>query len=89
MQNTARHALHAAVSLVALVFLLVPETRPVGRFLLAPLYTAMAVDSFIQSWRSGHLHKTLGEIAQNPPRSGALDTLAHALGFIAVMVWLL
>ena len=89
MQNNACHALHAAVSLVAFVFLLVLEARPVGGLLLAPLYTAMAVDTSIQTSRSGNLHKTFGEIAQNPPRSGALDTLAHALGFIAVMVWLL
>jgi hypothetical protein len=71
------------------VFLLVPESRSAGRFLLAPLYFTMAGDSFIQSWRSGHLHKTFREIAQNPPRTGALELLSNVLGFVALMVWLM
>jgi len=84
--HPARTALHLAVSLAALLFILVPEARAMSRFLLVPLYVVMGADMLIQGWRDGHLRKTLRELARDPPRTGALETLAFFLSFIALAI---
>jgi hypothetical protein len=90
MVHPARTALHVAVSLAALLFILFPEARAVSRFLLVPLYVVMGADMLIQGWRGGHLRKTFGELARDPPRTGAWESLAFFLSFIALaMIFML
>ena len=83
MRNHARTALHLAVSLLALLLILSPEARPVGRFVLMPLYLVVATKAFMEGWRSGHLRKTFRELARDPPRNDPLESWALILGSIA------
>ena len=84
MLHAARTALHVLVGIWALFVILNPEARQAGWFLFVPLYLVLAGDLFVREWRSGHLHKTLAEIARNPPRTSALEFLAIVLGSVAV-----
>jgi hypothetical protein len=84
MLKIGRTVLYLAVALWALVVILSPEARQVGRSLFVLLYFVLAGDVFIREWRSGYLHKTFAEIARNPPRTDPLEFLAIALGTIAL-----
>ena len=86
MLKIGRTVLYLAVALWALVVILSPEARQEGRFLFVLLYFVLAGDVLVREWRSGHLHKTLAEIARNPPRTNPWESWALFLGSIALVM---
>lgn len=74
----------AALAIAALAVLYDIGPPGITHPALGCLYAVVGGFMFYDDWRSGRLHKTIGQIYRNPPRSDALETLGFVLGTVAL-----